>query len=301
MSYAQFPIDWLGGAEVPADEEKHFTLVGLTWRDHRAAGISALLILIILATRLNDIVRKARKAQQPVPDSVAVTWTELQNLTGHARATVGKGIMLLEGWGAIKMTRMGRSNVYQLLGVHRPGHYAALPINFLETNGDPVARFHNLPATPVGLNALKLYFVLLRHRSTSYGTTAISFNGITRWTGIRREDIRKAWGYLHLQQLAAVSTQRDPRHNKLSDNDQSQRYAIYGLTKGYTRQSLQDEIDANAVAEEYYRPGLPELDTSSEDETSRMSGTSIRSAAEEHEQRQAAMTRLEGDDFSSYL
>lgn len=161
--------------------------------------------------------------------------------------------MLLESWGAIRLKRVGRANQYELVDVRTPGRYCALPVRFVEKNGDPVSRFQNLPATQLGLNALKLYVVLLALRSTSLGTTAISFNGITRWTGIRREDIRKAWAYLDGQQLASVSTKRDVRHSKLGDDDQSQRYAIIGLTKGYTK----EDADLRAAEEQGFEPGLP--------------------------------------------
>lgn len=256
MSFAQLPSWWLSNKGEWGDEIRH-TLAELHWRDHRAAGICALLILIMLATRLNEVVRAARKAGLPDTDTVSVTWTELQRATGHARATVGKGIMLLESWGVIKVTKVGRANRYQLVRVHTPGDWCALPLTFPEKNGDAVSRFHALPSTQLGLNALKLYIVLLARRSTQYNTAALSFNGIIRWTGIRREDIRKAWGFLDGQQLAAVSTLRDPRHSKLSEDDQSQRYAIVGLTRGYTKE------DADLAAQEknseqlLYQAGLP--------------------------------------------
>lgn len=70
------------------------------------------------------------------------------------------------------------------------------------------------------------------------------------------------------------------RHNKLSDNDQSQRYAIYGLTKGYTSETVRDEIAADALVEAYYRAGLPDPDTSSQHEKPDIS---VLSPAEEFE------------------
>lgn len=256
MKFAQLPSWWLSTKETWEAPPRH-TLAELHWRDHRAAGICALLILIMLATRLNEVVRAARKAGKPDVDTVAVTWTELQQATGHARATVGKGIMLLESWGVIKVKKIGRANHYQLVRVHEPGHWCALPTEFPEKNGDAVSRFRDLPSTQLGLNALKLYVVLLARRSTQYNTTSLSFNGIIRWTGIRREDIRKAWGFLDGQHLATVSTARDSRHNKLGDDDQSQRYALIGLTRGYTKEDLDLAALEKKTDEVLYRAGLP--------------------------------------------
>jgi hypothetical protein len=237
MAWAKFPTHWL---LQPPREQKPSPLVELTWRDYRAAGTAALLILIILSVRLNERNRSLRRSadrdEPPVQlNSVQVTWDDLQENTGFARATIGRAISLLEAWGAISVTKLGRCNVYHLLGVELSGGWCKFPETFVEANGNPVARFKGLPPTIIGLNALKLYVVLLALRSTKFETTAISYDGITRWTGIRREHIRKAWGFLDGQQLATVTYERDERHGKSSAGDQSHRYAIVGLTPGYTR------------------------------------------------------------------
>lgn len=237
MAFAQMPIRWAHPKPDRHDPAvERYALADLRWSDHRAGGIAALLILLTLCFRLNEAGRKAAAARKPRPDTVAVTWDEFRQITGHAKATVGKAIMLLEIWGAIRVKKVGRTNHYQLVDVHQPGEYCIVPVTYLEKNGDPISRFKDLPATSLGLNALKLYMVLLILRSTQYGTTSISFHGITRWTGIRREDIRKAWAFLDSQQLATVSTVRDARHNKYGADDQSQRYAIVGLTLGFRRE-----------------------------------------------------------------
>lgn len=253
MAWAMFPTAWVkpkgqNDNEIIALEPKRYPLAELYWRDHRAAGIAALLVLMTLSVRLNEANKAVAFVRgAPRPNKVAVTWDDLQMVTGCARATLGKAILLLENWGAIKVEKIGRANHYELVDVHKDGHWCKLPQTFLEKNGDPVARFKNLPSNSMGLNALKLYVLLLVLRSRYTGTTSVSFDGITRWTGIRREDIRKAWGFLDGQQLATVSFLRDSRHNTHGTNDQSQRYAIFGLTVGYT--ALDAEMDAAHDAE----------------------------------------------------
>ncbi|HLO07733.1 MAG TPA: hypothetical protein VK198_13885 [Terriglobales bacterium] len=254
MAFAMFPISWLKPVPVPGKDLQRYPLAELHWRDHRAAGIAALLVLMTLAVRLNEENKKVvfvKGAERP--KKVAVTWDDLQKITGCARATLGKAILLLENWNAISVTKVGRANQYELLHVREDGGWCKLPQTFLEKNGDPVARFKNLPTNALGLNALKLYVVLLALRSGRTETTAISFDGITRWTGIRREDIRKAWGFLDGQQLATVTHRRDFRHDVYGANDQSQRYAIVGLTPGYRQ--LDAELRASYEAEAI--PGLP--------------------------------------------
>jgi hypothetical protein len=81
--------------------------------------------------------------------------------------------------------------------------------------------------------------------------------------------------------IGEVSPHRDPRHNKLSDNDQSHRYATYGLTKEYTTKAVQNEIDAYILAGKFYFPRFPESNSSARGKTS---GTLILSLAEEFEQ-----------------
>lgn len=246
-----FPTAWIKPKgednELIAKESRRYPLAELLWRDHRAAGIAALLVLMTLAVRLNESNKSVAFATDEVrPNKVAVTWDDLQNITGCARATLGKAILLLENWGAIRVTKIGRANHYELVDIRVGGSWCKLPQTFLESEGDPVSRFKDLPTNSLGLNALKLYVLLLVLRSRKTGTTSISYDGITKWTGIRREDIRKAWGFLDGQQLATVTHQRDARHSIHGGNDQSQRYAIYGLSSGYTQ--LDAEIAASDEA-----------------------------------------------------
>lgn len=230
MAWAKFPTAWL---VQPKAETRTYPLAELDWSGHRMTGIAALLLLITLSIRLNQARRPGTFDQNQHANVVAVTWKDLQKSVGVAPATLGKAISLLEAWGAIAVKKVGRSAHYQLVGVETVGHWCKLPQTFLEANGDPVSRFKDLPGTLLGLNALKLYVVLIALRSSHYETTALSFTAITKWTGIRREDIRKAWGFLESQQLAAISPYWDHRHSTQDAADRSQRYAIVGLTPGW--------------------------------------------------------------------
>ena len=50
---------------------------------------------------------------------------------------------------------------------------------------------------------------------------------------------------------------RDSRHSKLGDDDQSQRYAIIGLTRGYTKEDLDWAVIEKKSEEVLYRAGMP--------------------------------------------
>jgi hypothetical protein len=56
---------------------------------------------------------------------------------------------------------------------------------------------------------------------------------------------------------ATVSTMSDSHHSKLGDDDQSQRYAIIGLTRGYTKKDLDWAGVEKEVKQELYRAGMP--------------------------------------------
>lgn len=234
MAWAKFPTRWL---LQPGAETRTYPLAELDWSGHRMTGIAALLVLITLSIRLNQARRPGTFDQNQHATVVAVTWKDLQKSVGVAPATLGKAISLLEAWGAIAVKKVGRSAHYELIGVGSAGGWCKLPQTFLEAHGDPVSRFKDLPGTLLGLNALKLYVVLVALRSSQTQTTALSFTSITKWTGIRREDIRKAWGFLESQQLAAISPHWDYRHSTQDAADRSQRYAIVGLTPGWNPRS----------------------------------------------------------------
>jgi DNA-binding transcriptional ArsR family regulator len=100
-------------------------LTALTWRDHRTQGTASLILLIALAIKLNLSHRKAPFEKQNA--SVAVTYDELQAMTGFARATISKSLMLLQGMNAIRIRKEGRTSVYELPEVEVNGQYCQLP------------------------------------------------------------------------------------------------------------------------------------------------------------------------------
>lgn len=256
MAWAKFPTGWL---VQPGNENRTYPLAALDWSGHRMTGIAALLLLITLSIRLNQARKPGAFDQNQHENVVAVTWKDLQKSVGVAPATLGKAISLLEAWGAIAVKKVGRSAHYELSGIGTVGRWCKLPQTFLEANGDPVSRFKDLPSTLLGLNALKLYVVLIALRSSHYETTALSFTAITKWTGIRREDIRKAWGFLESQQLAAISPYWDHRHSTQDAADRSQRYAIVGLTPGWNpRARAPTQPSFDPMPEEAEEPAAPQ-------------------------------------------
>ncbi len=234
MSWAKMPSGWMlpkmreedGFVGQALGPKPHYPLTELFWQRHKGTAIAAVLVLMALSIRLNQSRQGVvlEKNAAPVCE-VAVSLDELRDMTGLARATISNALMLLEGLEAISRKLVGRKNVYTLLGVESNEHgtWSKLPQGALLTSDELI--FKKLPRNRSTLHALKVYMVLLRLRSNHEHTTAVSYDGLIKWSGVRREDIQNALGTLSALRLIRVSFERDERHIK----DPSQRYAIVGL------------------------------------------------------------------------
>jgi len=155
-----------------------------------------------------------------------MTYDELQEMTGFARATVSKGLKLLKEMQAIEVRKEGRINIYTLPDVAVDGSYCQLPQQYiLDGSRNVLQKFSGLQLhTRHGLNAIKLYVLFLALRQRRFNTTAVSYDGIMKHTGIRREDIPKAFSMLVALELARTAEDKDER-----DHDKSRRYKVLGL------------------------------------------------------------------------
>lgn len=240
MSWAKFPTKWLRPMptdqaltrlaehfEIDAEADETYPLALLAWRKDGASSMAALSILIALAIGLNVATRGRTFApDNPRPKRIGVTFDELQKITGFSRSSVASGVRLLGQVGAISKVKVGRASLYELSGIDVDGHWAQLPQNKL-LRPDGALGIKLWPRTKVTLGALKIYLTLIALRHRHYDTTSISFAGLTKWTGVRREDLRQAIGFLQAMELVAISDEKDDRH--LSDNDRSNRYRVLGL------------------------------------------------------------------------
>ncbi len=222
--WAKFPSKWLN--LTLHEEDALRPLKGLEWRGHRNAAVAALVILMLLAIRLNQS-RRGRELVDAGEAEVAVTWDDMRAQTGFARATIGKGIALLEATGAISVRKSGRVNLYTLKGVGEKGGWCQLPQAYLLNAFGGLSHLKGAETNRVVLNGLKIYVLLLALRRQQFNTAAVSYSGITRHTGVRRADISKALSWLVSLELVHVSEDTDSR----SQEDFSRRYRIEGLTK----------------------------------------------------------------------
>ncbi len=217
MTWANFPSVWV---RYP----KPCPLTTLSWRDHRSQGTAALVLLIALSIRLNQSHRKVPPKEQT--ESVAVTYDDLQSLTGFPRPTIAKALMLLESMGAIKIHKKGRASVYELPEVKVPGRYCQVPQGYLLDGKEAeLRRLTRLPTrTRACLNAMKLYVLFLAYRNHRFDTTAIGYEAIMAHTGMRRADIPEAFSLLVAHEMVRASDETDER-----EQDKSKRYRVLGL------------------------------------------------------------------------
>jgi hypothetical protein len=71
---------------------------------------------------------------------------------------------------------------------------------------------------------MKLYVLFMAFRNMRFNTTSISYEGIMKYTGMRRADIPDAFSLLVAHELARADDESDSR-----ENDKSKRYRIRGL------------------------------------------------------------------------
>ena len=269
MTWAKMPSGWmkpkmqegLGFVEAALGPKPHYPLTELSWQRHKGTAIAALLVLMALSIRLNQSHKEvAFEPNAPPLRNVAVSIDDLRDMTGLARITISNALMLLEGLEAVSRQLVGRKNVYTLLGVesNKDGTWSKLPQGVLLRAGELILK--KLPRNRNTLHALKVYMVLLRLRSNREHTTAVSYDGLVAWSGVRREDIHNALGTLSTLNLIRVSFERDVRHEK----DTSQRYSIVGLGPvivGYPADPLkaaQEEANTVPASEQQYTKLLVE-------------------------------------------
>jgi DNA-binding transcriptional ArsR family regulator len=217
MNWAKLPSAWVRF-------QKPCPLNQLSWRRHRSQGTASLMLLIALSIKLNMSHRNIPAADQTA--FVAVTYDELQTLTGFARATISKGLMLLQAMGAVKIHKIGRSSVYELAEILENGKYCQVPQAYLFDGTETIMRrLTRLPTrTRACLNAMKLYVLFLAYRDHRFDTTAIGYESIIAHSGMRRADIPEAFALLVAGELARASDVLDGR-----DEDKSKRYRELGL------------------------------------------------------------------------
>jgi hypothetical protein len=241
MSWAQIPSGWIRSKVKDDGTEETYPLAELIWSDHKASAIAAIFVLLAMALKLNLQNKKNSNEKQIRTDTIGVTYDELRKMTGFARSAIARSLSLLEMFGAIATVKVGRANRYQLIGLSQGGSWSQMPQTLLLKTGDLLVK--SMPRNRVTLNSMKIFLVIITLRNQKLNTTAIGYSAISKWTGVRRQDIPSALSVLAALNLVLVSTDRDFRHSNTGESDQSHRYAVVGLRLQGQSGKLQDEVN----------------------------------------------------------
>ncbi|TBB97191.1 hypothetical protein ELH39_08015 [Rhizobium ruizarguesonis] len=185
--YSQFvklPTEWI---------EKR-GLHRFRWSAGGSDHAAALLVLIAIAHRIDD-------------EGVSkITYDEIQRVVSMSRAKVAAGINVLVQMAIIK--KHEDQSVYTLCGFNPFDSWAKLPAKGLYRDGAMYGFSDFNLRKPVELNALKLYLLFVSRRDRTLNLALISYDKITDYTGIPREQIKAGISLLTIGGLLHVDRVR---------------------------------------------------------------------------------------------
>lgn len=140
---------------------------------------------------------------EPETGIARLTYDELADMTSLSRAKVSAGFTLLADRSLIKRMPDGRSS-YQLSGYNPVSGWAKFPAKGLYHNGVVAAFTEFRLRRPAELEALKLYFLFAARRSREDNMAKISYEKIEEYSGVVRNNIRRALTVLGANGLVHV-------------------------------------------------------------------------------------------------
>ncbi|NVK41608.1 MAG: hypothetical protein HWE39_10240 [Oceanospirillaceae bacterium] len=186
-------------------------------REHGVACAALKLYVAILLFAQND--KKISSSR----GTTALTYDQLQDLTGLSRAYVADGLRKLEKEELVFIRKEGRAQRYQVQRYAVPGEWVKLPKKRLLDQ-------RILPRLSArrrsDLNALKQFLLLAAFRNGANGETKIGYDKITDYTGMQRVQISAANSVL--LDLGLIVINRD--HDFSEKVNQPNRYKILGLS-----------------------------------------------------------------------
>lgn len=188
-------------------------LKSFRWTNGGASNITALMALIAITHRTD-----------PATGSCRMTYDDLCLTTGVSRASLSKGLTVLEQQGIIKRWGNGRST-YENLNFDMTTGWCKLPAKRLYQDREIVAFREFRLRRKVELNALKLYLLFASRRDRQTNLAIISYDKITEYTGIQRPDIKSAVSFLASLSLVYV----EHLQSRTSEYGISNAYRLSGL------------------------------------------------------------------------
>lgn len=172
----------------------------LRWKgDKKSDQIAALMLYIALIHHVSS--------DELSMGECNVTYTVLADTTGLSRSKISGGLQLLEEYDLIdRQVRRGATSLYRITGYQCFSGWAKLPWKGLyQAGSDQISAFKEFRLRKkIELNALKLYFLILAHKSRKTGYASINYETIAEQAGIQKNDIRSALTLLITLNLVQV-------------------------------------------------------------------------------------------------
>jgi hypothetical protein len=214
--------DW---KKIPSERAKHLVGVLNKWDAHRDFTTTTGTAALMLYVALNFMAEDAPEEENSVFSIARVTYDGLEEATGLSRASIAKGLSLLEKSDVIRRSGSNRSRVYFIFGDKK--QWFKLPCKAI-ISGERITPFNyfNL-RTRVELDALKLYFCLGINRSNFSAYSMTSYEKFHEMTRIDRNQIHIAISFLLNSKLLS-GIDREQEHSLNQKTNKPNRYYLSG-------------------------------------------------------------------------
>lgn len=198
--WARMPSHWLVN-------ENSLPLVKMRWSGvEKADQIAALMLYIVFVHHANKYVT----IKLPMAGLCALTYTELGDLIGISRTKISAGLKILVEIGVISRFGEGRNNILQIENYANKAGWAKLPAKGLYSVGNEMIHaFHKFKLrSKHELNALKIYLIIVAFRDIKTNYAKISYDRISHYTGVHRNDIKTALSLLVVLGMVHVDSSK---------------------------------------------------------------------------------------------
>ncbi|MDO9208257.1 MAG: hypothetical protein Q7T91_08380 [Sulfuricurvum sp.] len=232
IEFVKMPSHWITDKANPG-------LKQLAWgKEDNAGKIAALMLYIAIAHHAN----KEPNREYQEPGFAKLSYSDFEEILGLSRAKISCGLINLKELGIIKIDKGNKTSVYQLDGYDPSKGWAKLPYQHLY-QGKQIkvfTGFHLRQRTE--LHALKMYLLVAAFRDNVNNHTFISFEKITDYTGIPKNEIRSAISVLINHRLIQVERDQEANNALRSKNI----YRLLGLKGRHSGTISQDELNQSA-------------------------------------------------------
>lgn len=153
-----------------------------------------------------------------------LTYSRLTEVAGLSRKLISEGLSVLKTLGLVHVEVMGRSQSYSLIGF-KSTEWTKVPIRALWDKEKEIIKPLNKFSmrNKIELYALKMYFYLLSIRTNTSSSSCVSFETISKQTGIPERDIPRTYTYLSGVNMLSY----------VDKNRQEQLANVYNFTGGH--------------------------------------------------------------------